>query len=278
MKPMKPHSKIPNLRELKYPVIASPKLDGIRCIMVDGKALSYNQKPIPNDYIRTTLEKLIGLTKYDGELMIDGDFNKVQSVVMSQYHHNQKDFYFNIFDSYMDPTKPFHKRAKYVADFCNANNHPHLRAVEQVLCVDSKELEEYWAECTALGYEGCIVRDPNGPYKFGRSTLREGYALKLKHFNDDEATIIGVEELMHNADTSTKRQENLIAGNTLGSLIVMWNMKEFKIGSGFDQIQRDELWRIRNQIIGQSVTFKYQEVSSYGIPRFPVFKGLRMEE
>jgi hypothetical protein len=45
-----------------------------------------------------------------------------------------------------------------------------------------------------------MLRDPNGPYKFGRSTRKEGYLLKLKRFCDSEAEVIGVVELMHNGN------------------------------------------------------------------------------
>ena len=41
---------------------------------------------------------------------------------------------------------------------------------------------------------------PNAPYKQGRSTVREGYLLKVKTFLDDEATVVRFEERMHNGN------------------------------------------------------------------------------
>ena len=58
-----------DFKKLVYPVYASPKLDGIRCSIVDGKALSRSLKAIPNAHISRLLScpELDGL---DGELII----------------------------------------------------------------------------------------------------------------------------------------------------------------------------------------------------------------
>ena len=76
-----------DIEKLKFPLIASPILDGIRCVVVNGKALSRNLKPIPNKYIRERIEKYFSDDTslcVDGEIMVPGkDFNGVQSAVMS---------------------------------------------------------------------------------------------------------------------------------------------------------------------------------------------------
>mgnify|MGYP006263262291 CR=1 FL=1 len=40
-----------SLADVRYPVYATPKIDGIRCIKVGGRALTRTFKPIPNVYI-----------------------------------------------------------------------------------------------------------------------------------------------------------------------------------------------------------------------------------
>lgn len=269
-KPMLACSKIPNLEDIEYPVYASPKLDGIRCIIINGRAHSRNLKLIPNKHIQQTLQAL-DLPQLDGELMIDGDFNSVQSAVMSQ--EGKPNFYYNVFDLYID--KPFTIRSELVGQYCHTKMFPEIRYLEHWVMHDKEQLFNYWELCLRRGYEGVIVRSPNGPYKLGRSTMREGYMLKLKKFFDDEAIIVSYEELMRNTDTSTKQLANLYGANMLGALVVKWKGKEFKIGSGFDETTRKQLWQNSEALIGKQVTFKYQEVSKYGIPRFPVFKALR---
>ena len=72
------------LENLKYPVLVSPKLDGIRCLIVDGKALSRSFKPIPNLFIQSLLSKQ-EFNGLDGELVLEGKtFNETQSIVMSE--------------------------------------------------------------------------------------------------------------------------------------------------------------------------------------------------
>lgn len=275
-KPMLACSTIPNLDELNYPLLASPKLDGIRCLIGDGQPFTRNMKPIPNVHIRETIAswKLHGL---DGELMLPGDFNKVQSVVMSHSHPDERNFEYWAFDSFVEPKAPFKYRNGTVQEIVQRAANPRLKQVEQKWIPHAEGLQQYWTKCVELGYEGVIIRDPNGPYKNGRSTLNQGWMSKLKVFHDDEAIVVGFEELMHNEDTSTKQKHNMVPGDTLGALVVEWNGKRFKIGSGFDTTIRRMIWRRQEQLLGLPVTFKYQELSSYGVPRFPVFKAFRRE-
>ena len=48
--------------DLKYPIMVSPKLDGVRAIIIDGVVMSRSLKPIPNKYVQS----LFGLEKFNG--------------------------------------------------------------------------------------------------------------------------------------------------------------------------------------------------------------------
>jgi DNA ligase-1 len=63
-----------------------------------------------------------------------------------------------------------------------------------------EELLAYERWCLDRGYEGVMLRDPDGPYKFGRSTMREGSLIKLKRFEEAEAVVVGFEEEMENTN------------------------------------------------------------------------------
>lgn len=278
-------STIPELEDIKYPVLASPKLDGIRCLAGDGVAWSRTMKRIPNKYIQDKFKEL-RLHGLDGELYVPGkDFNEIQSIVMSEYSPLQACVQYWVFDNFTDHKQWFttrllaaecevvaaRARTLYPNEFIQFVRHTTIDDAEHMSIVLDTLLKQ--------GFEGAIIRDPKGPYKNGRSTMNQGWMLKLKKFYDDEAVIIDVEELMHNDDTSTNKKENMIAGDTLGALVVRWKNKQFKIGTGFDQNERDTLWAIHQQgnLVKLHVTFKYQEVSKYGIPRFPVYKGVRYD-
>ena len=291
-KPMLAYSKTPDLSEIKYPCIASPKLDGIRCVMADGIPFSRSMKRIPNKFIQQELMKL-QLHGLDGELMLaSGDFNSVQSAIMSE--HGMPDFYLAVFDKF-DIVSGFTKRYEGAAAEVFQLDNPRVKLVEHIMCENEEDLRNAWEAWIAEGYEGAMVRSPDGPYKRGRSTLNQGYLLKLKKWHDAEAEIIGFEELERNENEAytgelgqTKRSSEkggMVPAGTLGSLLVRWNGQTFKVGTGFgrgipgeDERLRSHIWNNQEAYKGKKVTFKYQEVSRYGIPRFPAFKGFRENE
>lgn len=274
-------STIPKFSEIKYPVLASPKLDGIRCLIVDGKPVSRNLKPIPNKFIQQELSKLC-LPDLDGELMLlSGDFNSVQSAVMSE--EGKPNFIYVVFDYWADLKAGYARR---ITDCISLGlMSERVRYIDNQHIHNALQMEKQYDDWLEQGYEGAIIRDPYGPYKCGRSTMNQGWMLKLKTFDDAEAKIVGLEELMHNDNEATTdnlghqvrsaHQAGQTPGGTLGALVVEFNGKQFKIGTGFDSAERSRLWHLGDKLKGRLVTFKYQELSKYGIPRFPVYKGLR---
>ncbi len=270
-------SKIPQLAEIKWPKLGSPKLDGIRCHTTKD-IYSRNNILIPNLHIRKLMKDLT-YYQLDGELMIDTgteDFNDVQSGVMSI--HGEPKFTFNVFDC-IQAAAPFWRRWQLYLEAISEvpGSHPFVRAVEQKWLHDAGELTRYMDQCLEEGYEGVILKDPNAKYKFGRSTLNQQIMLKYKQFDDDEGVIIGFKELMHNLDTSCKKKENMIGGNTLGAFLVAWKGLEFEVGGGegMTAALRKELWNKRDSLYGKVITFKFQGVSKYGVPRFPTYKVIR---
>lgn len=257
--------------KIQYPVLATPKLDGIRCLMVDGVAMSRSMKPIPNQYVQEQLKGLHGL---DGELMVNGDFNQVQSGIMKKT--GEPDFTFHVFDNWsLDYGYPL--RLEDTEWYCTNQR---VKVLHPVTIKDEAQLTLYLDGCLELGYEGVMIRQPNSKYKFGRSTVKQGILLKIKKFFDDEADLIEIIEAQHNLNEQdydelgySKRsscKENLVPAGTAGSMVVKWNDKEFRVGfgPGFTDSVKQELWDNREEFIGELVKFSYQELSKDGIPRF----------
>jgi len=277
---------IKDIKQLVFPLLASPKLDGIRCVILNGKAVTRNLKPIPNTFIRKFLEAHPELDGLDGEIMVEGDFNSVQSAVMSE--DGEPDFYYAVFDYHNDCALPYSTRLMKLSLIVAEFNNQRVREVPQVTVNNENEVEEIEQEVLADGYEGLMLRNLYGTYKFGRSSMKEAKLMKLKRFEDDEATIVDMEPLYENQNAPTtnalgrtersSHQENLVAQNMMGALNVkLKNGKEFSIGTGFDHETRKDLWMRKKKLIGKQVKFKFQELSADGIPRFPVFLGLRDE-
>jgi len=269
---------------INFPVMASPKLDGVRCIIIDGVAMSRSLKPIPNAYV----QKQIGKAKYnglDGELMLGAVgaadvYRKTVSAVMSE--DGEPNFTFWIFDNFLK-TGGFNDRYKSLEKHVSA----HVTVVKHTMIRNMEDLDAYEAKQLDGGLEGVMIRDPQGPYKFGRSTTNEGTLLKLKRFEDSEAHILDVQELLHNDNEAKKNalghtersshKDNMVPMGTLGALLVrdMKTKVEFAIGTGYDAATRKELWDNRKNLKGKIVKYKYFAGGSKDKPRFPVFIGFR---
>jgi len=276
--------------KIKYPVYASPKLDGIRCSIVDGKALSRTLKPIPNKHISEMLSNKWH-DGYDGELIVGSPTSKTcytDSVSNVMAFDKVPNFTYYVFDlHYM--ADGFQRRYEHLK-FRDSDAYgltPHVQVLEQTLLTDEDSMIAYEAAKVEEGYEGIILRSPEAPYKFGRSTVKEGYLLKVKRFLDSEAEIIGFEEEMFNgndAETNelgrTKRstaQAGLVGKATLGAFIVQDCVSgvRFSIGTGLTAADRYEAWADRDRLVGSLVKYKYFPVGVKDKPRHPVFLGYR---
>lgn len=279
-----------DLDRARFPLLASPKLDGIRAIlMADHGLVSRNMKPIPNDHIRSVVHRMP--TGLDGELMTytDGkpdNFNTLTSKIMSR--DGAPDFKFHVFDWIEEPSLQFrnrlHRVSQKVMEFPWASERP-LEQVPHILVNGMDEL--YAAErryVDDMGYEGVMLRDPEGRYKYGRSTVNEQILLKMKRFFDAEAVVTGFVEREINNNEQTRdalgraKRSTAKAGKTpagdLGALVCQFNNVEFELGTGFTAAQRIIFWGDL-KLVGKKVTFKYQELTPAGVPRFPVFIGFR---
>jgi DNA ligase-1 len=158
----------------------------------------------------------------------------------------------------------------------------------QKLIMNLDEMFSYEEEWLEKGYEGIILRDPNSPYKYGRSSPKEQYLVKRKPFVDEEAVIIGFEEQNENTNELTTNElgyakrsgakDGLVGKGTLGKFIVRsekWG--EFKIGTGLglDNSLRQRIWDNQRSYDGCIIKFKYQPFGIKDKPRLPIYIGFR---
>lgn len=279
MNVMLAYNKIIDPEQLTYPVIASVKEDGYRCAIVDGKPQTRSGKQLANVYVRETLEAL-GLPELDGELVLvnSKSFNSVQSAFGS--YGGSPCFKYVIFDKFTNPNDPYEKRFEDTAQYLQSQDHLSFLTLARNFVVNSPaELWELFHMAIDNGDEGLIIRDPKGPYKNGRSTLKQGWMLKLKPHKDAEATIVEVLELMHNEDAgNSNKLENMVPGNTMGAFLCKMPCgKIFKVGTGqgLTHKLRDEFWQNRDKLIGKPLTYTYHKLTEAGIPREPRIKGVR---
>jgi DNA ligase-1 len=273
------------VKSLRYPKMGSPKLDGIRAVVQNGTIVSRNLKPIKNDFIRELLSSPV-LEGLDGELIV-GDptaedvFRTSTSGVMTK--EGEPDFKFCVFDKY-HPTARFEDRLDMAGEALDKFGLQYLSLVPHYHIRDEGDIDEYESSFLEAGYEGMMLRCPDGLYKQGRATPTEQTLLKVKRFLDEDAEVIGYVEEKTNAHLDKVQDINgewarptgkgtTIGKGTLGKLIVR-DLKtgiEFGVGSGFKKQDRIDLWKNPDELIGKIIKYKYFPVGIKEAPRFPTF-------
>lgn len=280
-----------DLASLTYPLYVSPKLDGIRSVVRNGKLISRNGKLIPNRYIQSLLGNS-GYEGLDGELIVgsptDADvFNTTSSGVMR--HDGSPDFSFLVFDDCSLPERFYADRYTQLTSRLAATTRI-LQPVVQMIVHSAGAAAEAEDHFVNMGYEGMMLRSLDAAYKYGRGTLKKQDLLKFKRFEDAEAVVIGFEEEMQNTNAAvldelgrTARsnvKEGMVGKDRLGALVVKgvggrFDGVTFRIGSGFTAAQREDFWLIRDTLMGALVTYKFFPIGCLNAPRFPIFKGFR---
>lgn len=283
-----------DLKKLRFPLYAQDKIDGIRVVVKDGQVLTRSLKPVPNVEIQRYLARpeFEGL---DGEIIV-GDpldpecFNKSTSFVRKAGRTGQP-WAFHVFDLHNMPGASTTERMETLRTKVDGlSDFTHIRMVPTLLVSSMEYLEDLEAEYVEQGGEGLILRNPNAPYKYGRSSPTDGACLKMKRFVDAEATIVGVYEEMHNGNEATtnalgrtersSHAANKTGKGRLGGLEVVglngeFEGVDFRIGTGFNHALKEFLWADREKLPGAVVKYKYVPIGSKDRPRFPVYLGFR---
>lgn len=281
---------VKSMDDIQFPVLASVKLDGVRAVVTGGRLLSRSMKPIPNRYINEELQPIEELEGLDGELIVGPPhakdvYNKTVSGVMSR--DGEPDFTWYVFDYAEDGV--YWDRHEHIVNIVGTEGHSHSRIVllKQMSVRNKYELQRLEELVLEAGFEGLILRSEWAPYKQGRSTIKQGYLLKLKRFHDAEAEVLGCVEQMHNENEATLDERGYTKRSThkagkvqagvLGALQVrdIESGVEFEIGTGFTAEQRKNLWDGREYLPGKIVKYKHFPVGVKDKPRFPTFLGFR---
>ncbi len=234
----------------------SEKLDGVRAWWDGEKFLSRlgNKFWAPSWFTANLPNRTL-----DGELWVGRqEFQTTVSVVRRQDAGREwEKVKFLIFDA-PHLGSGFEERVEWIRGFVAEQQAAHVVAVAHERCQGTAHLKAELARIESLGGEGLMMRRPGSKYEAGRSTS----LLKVKTFHDAEGRVVG-----HEGGKGKHK-------GRLGALVVqMPDGTRFNVGTGFTDDERRE-----PPPVGSIVTYRYQELSKDGVPRFPSWVGLAIDK
>lgn len=231
----------------------SEKLDGVRAYWDGRRFLSRqgNEFHAPDWFVDGLPEDPL-----DGELWLDRKaFQRTVSIVRRQDKGDHwKQIRYVVFDApALD--EPFEERLKFLDDCIAQVGSDYLQQLEHSRCSGIEHLQRELARVESIGGEGLMLREPGSKYEAGRSTS----LLKVKTFHDADAVVVD-----HVAGKGRHK------GRTGALVVRLDDGTEFSVGTGFTDKQREA-----PPGVGSTITFRYQELSTAGVPRFPSFVRVR---
>jgi len=244
---------------VQFPAWVQPKLDGVRCLvyMEDGQVVFQSRQnnryePLAHlvDELRAILERAPGIV-LDGELYAhDIGFENVISMVRRAKvrHPDIHKIKYHMYDLFYKEEEITYmlRRSLLQRIYKNELN---VVLVHTIQISDVGEINDLLHKFISLHYEGIMIRG-NGVYKHSRSKD----LLKYKLFKDDEFEVVG-----HHEGNGGIPIFECKTGNKTFSVAMKGTMES--------KVERMEHV---TSYYGKMLTVKYQELSSEGIPRFPV--------
>jgi DNA ligase-1 len=231
----------------------SEKLDGVRAYWDGWRFLSRlgNVYHAPDWFVEGLPE-----VPLDGELWIDRKmFQRTVSIVRRQDKNDLwREVRYLVFDAPAHGGH-FEERLEFIQAILVARKPSFAAAHPHDVCKGPDHLSRELARIEALGGEGVMLRQPRSKYEVGRSAT----LLKVKSFLDAEGRVVG-----HKAGAGRHK-------GRLGALQVeLADGTRVDVGTGFSDAEREQPPQI-----GSIITFRYQELSEAGVPRFPSYVGVR---
>ena len=295
--------------KIVFPCAIQPKVDGVRGLNMGHGLTARSLKKHANIHT-TNFFSMAAFVGFDGELAAEHETHpalcRLTTSAVSTIT-GQPWLKWHLFDYLVPETRGLTYTARHLALTNRVQEiqekHPeiaqHIRVIPYVIVHSLAELLHWDAVWLKMGYEGTIIRKPEGLHKQGRSTVREGGLLRIKRFIDAEAKVLGLTEGEANnneAQTNelgktfrSSHQENKVGNGMIGSMQceliadVLHNGKVLfpkgqlvTVSPGeMDHDDRARYFADQTLIVGHVIKFKLFPKGTKDKPRFPVFHSIR---
>lgn len=264
-------------KKVSFPVVAQPKLDGIRCVAkVDGLWSRQGKRIISAPHIEELLKPVFDANPdlvFDGELYnhdLKHDFNTIISLARKSKPTEEdlvesaKHIQYHIYDSIGPGTFEDRTHKAFVQFNSHQTDINTIKFVETVICLNQQMLDNKYGMWIEDGYEGQMLRIPGSLYEHKRSKS----LVKRKEFIDEEFEIVELEEGIGNW-----------AGYVKSVVIKLQDGSIQKSGIRGNFEANAKLLQEKDEYIGGQATVRYQDRTPDNKLRFPVvtalFKGKR---
>lgn len=300
--------------KVRFPVIAQPKIDGVRGLNMHGGLTGRSLKLFKNRFTTNFFSQEF-FKGFDGEFAAaeetHPDLCRLTTSALGTITGEPFTLWW-LFDYLTPITKdlPYWDRyqelKKQVSKLqCYEEYQPwagRLRVVPSKLIGNAKDLELYKVENLEKGFEGTIIRDPYGSHKQGRSTVREGGLLRIKDFVESEAVVEGIEEGEENQNVAqtnelghtfrSSHQENKVPNGMVGNMqcralqtikdgsrVVITEGQIITVAPGnMPHDDRRKFFEKQDLLLHKTIKFKFFPKGIKDKPRFPTFVTIRAPE
>lgn len=292
-KPMLAPNEQVDIQTLKYPLFASYKIDGLRCIFQNGKMFTRALKLFPNIQLKRYFEFLLDYTRLHN-IILDGEFYakslsfpELSGLIRRLDDRIPSDFQFLCFDAIKDNqfNTPFINRIINIPSFPNR-----CLLLEQRAVYNPQEIMDYYEEALNWGCDGLILRSIHGHYKCGRGTLKEGLIYKLKPFQTFDGKIIDIVQATVVDPSAEKKVNELgrsVTSKKIGDripipmaadFVVLFNSIPLKVTIALTHEEKKTIWANRQDYIGKMIEYKGMLVGAKDLPRHAVFLRFREDK
>lgn len=264
----------------------SQKLNGNRCVFVNGKMMSRQGKEFTGlDHILSDIQKVV-----DNSIVLDGElvgkneeglsdsanFQKSTGIANSK-DADKTSLKYVIFDTLRleefqngKSEYTYKIRRQLLLELKETMAKHNLKNIEVVQMfyegTDQTEIDKWLDYCEEHDYEGCMI-NLDSPYECKRVKSLQ----KAKMFKDIDLRCISVNEAI------TGKYKG-----TLGSITCKYKNGTVDVGSGFSDEQRGYYFNNPNEIVGKIITVKYKETTTNKKGgeslQFPVFVTVRFDK